>query len=378
MGNPQQMTGGLKRSPLDEAVRDAGGRMVTFAGWEMAVQYGGQLKEHQAVRERCGIFDISHMGVLRLKGPGAKDHLQALVPTDLFRIGPGEACYTVLLNEKAGIIDDLIMYDRGWSEQDEAHELLLVVNASRTETDLRWLEDRLAGCNCEVEDFKENKVLVALQGPAANRVLSEIMDQDMTDLPAFGHRMRTSPKIGQAFIARTGYTGEDGFELLMDAEAGRRLWQESLNRGVEPCGLGARDMLRLEAGMLLYGSDMDETTSPLESGLGWLIHLEMPKEFIGRRTLEDQTSEGVDSCLISLTVDGKAIPRAGCNVVVASQTGKEIVGKVTSGGWSPKLNKGIALARIKVLAKEKDLKISIRGKDHKAAKSKKSFLKAAT
>jgi aminomethyltransferase len=349
--------------------------MVPYAGWEMALQFAGLLKEHKAVRERCGVFDISHMGVLRLSGPGAKDALQALVPTDLFRIGPGEASYTVLLNERGGIVDDLIMYDKGWDEANQANELILVVNASRTEHDEKWLREKLKASNIAVDDIKGSGVLLALQGPDSAEVLSGISGEPMRDLPAFGHRMMEIPGLGEAFVARTGYTGEDGFELLMSAEMGQEFWKICLLRGVEPCGLGARDMLRLEAGMLLYGNDMDETTTPLESGLGWLVHLEMQKGFMGREALEEQTINGAETCLISLTIEGRAIPREGCVVVTTGGASSEIVGYVTSGGWSPELNRGIALARIKRAYKEKALDIKVKGKRYQARKSKRSFLK---
>ena len=383
MGAPQAATpaatNSFRRTPLHEAALSAGGRMVPFAGWEMAVQFAGLLEEHRAVREHCGVFDISHMGVLRLNGPGAKDALQGLVPTDLFRIGPGEACYTVLLNEQGGIRDDLIVYDRGWDEAAQAHELLLVINAACAEADTAWIRSQLEPAGIEVSDHKRDGVLVALQGPKAAAGLEALSGANLSGLPRFGHRQLSLPGIGEAFVARTGYTGEDGFELLLAQDAGLSLWQLLLERGVTPCGLGARDTLRLEAAMHLYGSDMDVTTTPLEAGLGWLVHLEMPKPFIGREVLEEQTEQGVRQCLAGLKVEGRAIPRAGHEVYWdAARQGKQPIGRVTSGGWSPSLGKGIALASIAAEAAKPGttLQIEIRGNRHNAVVTRRPFYKA--
>ena len=366
----------LQRTPLFEAARDAGGRMVPFAGWEMAVQYGGLLQEHQAVRQRCGLFDISHMGVLRLRGDNAKDALQALVPTDLFRIGPGEACYTVLLNAEGGVRDDLIVYDRGPSE------LLLVINAACAAADTAWLRSQLEPAGIEIHDHKGDGVLLALQGPEAQARLEALVGESLEGLPRFGHRELVlhqgagAAAAAPLFAARTGYTGEDGFELLLSRQAGLALWQQLLAAGVEPCGLGARDSLRLEAAMHLYGQDMDTTTTPLEAGLGWLVHLEMPKSFVGREALEQQTAAGVQRRLVGLQLQGRAIPRHGYPVLAeGAGPGSEPVGTVTSGGWSPCLEAGIALALVPAeLARlGTSLAVEIRGRAEPAAVVKRPF-----
>jgi len=337
----------LQRTPLHGAVQEAGGRLVPFAGWEMAVQFAGLLEEHRAVRQGCGLFDISHMGVLRLVGPGAKDALQGLVPTDLFRIGPGEACYTVLLNDAGGIRDDLIVYDRGWDAALQSHELLLVINAACADDDTAWLRSQLEPAGITVEDHKGGGVLLALQGPEAPERLEQLSGESLAGLPRFGHRTLQLRGIGEAFVGRTGYTGEDGFELLLSAEAGLAFWRHCLGSGVQPCGLGARDVLRLEAAMHLYGNDMDATTTPLEVGLGWLVHLEMPKPFIGREVLEQQTASGARRRLVGLQLQGRAIPRHGYPVHAAdAPAGSAPIGVVTSGGWSPCLEAGIALASV--------------------------------
>ena len=352
--------------------------MVPFAGWEMAVQFGGLVAEHQAVRNHCGLFDISHMGVLRLGGDGSKDALQALVPSDLFRIGPGEACYTVLLNEAGGIRDDLIVYDRGWCAGPDGtaggHELLLVINAACAEADTGWLRSQLEPQGITVSDAKGDGVLLALQGPEAVGRLQALAGAGQADMPRFGHRQLPLAGIGPAFVARTGYTGEDGFELLLARQAGQSLWQHLLAAGVTPCGLGARDSLRLEAAMHLYGADMDATTSPLEVGLGWLVHLEMPKPFIGRGVLEEQTAAGVSRRLVGLELRGRAIPRHGYPVL-APGAGGEAVGTVTSGGWSPTLERGIALALVpgELARVGTELAVEIRGKAEPARVVRRPF-----
>ena len=370
----------LRRTPLFDAARSAGGRMVPFAGWEMAVQFSGLLQEHKAVREHCGLFDISHMGVLRLSGAGAKDALQGLVPTDLFRIGPGEACYTVLLNEQGGILDDLIVYDRGWNETAQVHELLLVINAACSASDTAWIRSQLEPSGIQVEDHKGKGVLVALQGPEAASQLERLSGTGLEGLPRFGHRQLDLPGIGEAFVARTGYTGEDGFELLLDEQAGLSFWNQCLAEGITPCGLGARDTLRLEAGMLLYGSDMDAATTPLEAGLSWLVHLEMPKPFVGRQILEQQSRVGVKRRLVGVKLSSKAIPRAGYSLFLREDdAGNEPIGQVSSGGWSPTLNAGIALAHVAMNAAKigTELEVEIRGKRIPAAVTRKQFISSA-
>jgi aminomethyltransferase len=343
--------------------------MVPFAGWEMAVQFAGLVREHNAVRQSCGVFDISHMGVLTLRGDGVKDALQGLVPSDLHRIGPGEACYTVLLNEVGGIRDDLIIYDRG------PNELVTVINAACADADTAWLRQQLEPRGIQIHDRKGNGVLLALQGPEAPARLEALAGVSLEGVPRFGHRDLTLQGDGLAgepvFAARTGYTGEDGFELLLSAQQGLALWNRLLAEGVTPCGLGARDTLRLEAAMHLYGNDMDATTTPLEASLGWLVHLEMPVSFIGREALERQTAEGVSKRLVGLKLAGRAIARHGYPVL----HGGSVVGEVTSGTWSPTLGEAIALASVPAtLAKPgTELAVEIRGQAQPATVVKRPF-----
>jgi aminomethyltransferase len=359
----------LRHTPLHAAAQSGGGRMVPFAGWEMAVQFSGLVQEHNAVRRHCGMFDISHMGVLTLRGEGVKDALQHLVPSDLHRIGPGEACYTVLLNEAGGIRDDLIVYDRG------PDEVVVVINAACADSDTAWLRERLEPRGIQISDRKGDGVLLALQGPEAPARLEALAGESLAELPRFGHRdlVLRAEGLGAApvFAARTGYTGEDGFELLLSRDQGLALWDHLLAEGVAPCGLGARDTLRLEAAMHLYGNDMDATTTPLEASLGWLVHLEMPEEFIGRAALERQTAEGVSKRLVGLKLAGRAIARHGYPVL----HGGAPVGEVTSGTWSPTLGEAIALAYVPAaLAKPgTEVAVEIRGQAQPATVVKRPF-----
>ena len=376
----------LRCTPLHGEAVAAGGRMVPFAGWEMAVQFAGLVQEHTAVRQGCGVFDISHMGVLTLQGDGVKDALQALVPSDLFRIGPGEACYTVLLNDAGGIRDDLIIYDRGRrpaaggdgdTPAADTDEVVVVINAACAEADTAWLRQNLEPRGITISDRKADGVLLALQGPDAPRRLEALGGVDLAGLPRFGHRDLSLTQASgaaagaHAFVGRTGYTGEDGFELLLEREAGLALWRQLLEEGVTPCGLGARDTLRLEAAMHLYGNDMDATTTPLEASLGWLVHLEMPAAFIGRAALERQSAEGVGKRLVGLKLQGRAIARHGYPVVV----GGEVVGEVTSGTWSPTLGEAIALAYVPTALSKAgtELAVRIRNRDEAAVVVKRPF-----
>lgn len=366
----------LLRTPLHAEALAAGGRLVPFAGWEMAVQFEGLVAEHRAVRQRCGLFDISHMGVLTLRGDGAKDALQALVPTDLFRIGPGEACYTVLLNEAGGILDDLIVYDRGRvaGPEGEGDELVLVINAACAAADTAWIRSRLEPEGIVVSDRKGNGVLLALQGPEAAARLEALVGTSLAGLPRFGHR-ELAIDGAPVFVGRTGYTGEDGFELLLEAPTGIALWRRLLAEGVAPCGLGARDTLRLEAAMHLYGNEMDAATTPLEAGLGWLVHLEMPADFIGRAVLERQSAEGVRRRLVGLKLQGRAIARHGYPVLASTAPDAPTVGAVTSGSWSPTLEQAIALAYVPAAAAKPgtELAVEIRGRAEPAVVVKRPF-----
>ncbi len=363
----------FNKTPLHKTCTELGGRMVEFAGWELPIQFSSVIHEHNSVRRNAGIFDISHMGVFLIQGVNPKDALQNLVPSDLDRIGHGEACYTVLLNKSGGIIDDLIIYDLQ-NQQENMNKIMIVINASCIESDITWLKKNLNGKGLEISNAKSNKVLIALQGPESENHLNQILGQKLVNIPKFGHKevpIRINDECDSMFIARTGYTGEDGFEILVRKETGKELWCRLIENGVTPCGLGARDTLRLEAAMPLYGNDITQTTTPLEAGLGWLVHLETPGEFIGKNALIDQNQKGIQKKLVALKLDKKAIPRKGYPIIFNNKS----IGEITSGTWSPTLNQGIALAYLPVEITKPGTKISVKIRDklHSATVTKKPF-----
>jgi aminomethyltransferase len=360
----------LSRTPLFDLAVELKARLTAFSGWEMPVQYSGIAAEHQAVRTSAGMFDISHMGKFTLQGKDLIEQLQKLVPSDLSCLQPGQAQYTVLLNPDAGIIDDIIFYYQG--ETASGQRGIIIVNAGTTEKDKRWLLSHLEPDKIDFQNLSSEKVLIAVQGPKAVSYLQPLVKEDLTSVKPFGHLEATL--LNQpAFIARTGYTGEDGFEVMVDPEAGVELWRSLHQVGVIPCGLGARDTLRLEAAMALYGQDIDDTTTPLEAGLNWLVHLDTKEEFIGRSVLEKQKATGVKRKLVGLRMAGRNIARHGYPVMYQG----EIVGEVTSGTLSPTLGYPVALAYISAeLARVKQpLDVEIRGKTYPGIVVKKPFYK---
>ncbi|MEN9220765.1 MAG: glycine cleavage system aminomethyltransferase GcvT [Thermostichales cyanobacterium GMQP_bins_62] len=328
----------MLRTPLYEWQRAAGAKFVPFAGWELPIQFQGVIAEHQAVRTQVGIFDISHMGRLILQGSRVREQLQALVPTDLGRLQPGESQYTVLLTEQGTILDDVICYCQTETQW------LLIVNAARRQADWDWLAAHLK--QTQMHDWGGSHVLLAIQGPASLPHLQALCGEDLSTLKRFQHRQVTlgDPDQTSAFVARTGYTGEDGFEVMVPPAAGLWLWQTCVERGIPPCGLGSRDTLRLEAALHLYGQDMDTTTTPLEAGLGWLVHWQKG-EFMGRQALKQQKSQGIPRQLVGLQVLGRDIARPGYPIY---SPGGEVIGRVTSGTKSPSLGIPIALGYVPV------------------------------
>lgn len=340
----------------------------------MPIQFQGITQEHRAVRTAVGMFDVSHMGKFCLRGPDALAHLQSLVPSDLSRLQPGQGQYTVLLNEQAGILDDLIIYDQGKVDGDR--QFILIVNAARRERDREWITAHLRQPGTQptqLLDWSETQVLVAVQGPRAIATLQPLVTEDLTTVPRFGHIQGTL--LGEpAFLARTGYTGEDGFEVMVAPAVGVDLWQALLDVGVTPCGLGARDTLRLEAAMALYGQDIDETTTPLEAGLGWLVHWDKAVDFMGRSRLQQQRQQGVTRRLVGLVMQGRNIARHDYPVHYLGQP----VGKITSGSWSPTLEQAIALAYVptELATIGQELTVIIRGKACPATIVKRPFYRS--
>jgi len=360
----------LLRTPLYELAKSQGARFTAFSGWEMPVQFSGLKLEHQAVRSQAGMFDISHMGKFAFTGDRLVDVWQTLVPSDLSRLHPGQAMYSVLLNSEGGIIDDIIFYDRG--VKDGKQQAIVIVNAGTKDKDKAWILSQIENSSVEMTDLSQSQALIALQGPKAAEILQSMTTEDLS-LKAFEHRTVTI-NGSEAFIARTGYTGEDGFEIMLEPQVAQQLWNSLQQAGVTPCGLGARDTLRLEAAMSLYGQEIDDTTSPLEAGLGWIVHLKDKGNFIGRSVLEQQKAKGVERRLVGLEMSGRHIARHGYPVIAEGET----VGEVTSGTLAPTVGKAIALAYVpKHLSKPGQiLEIEIRGKTYPATVIKKPFYKS--
>jgi aminomethyltransferase len=354
------------RTPLYDRAIALNARMTAFSGWEMPVQFSGITPEHEAIRQSAGMFDISHMGKFTLRGESATRQLQGLVPSDLSRLRSGQAQYTVLLNPQAGIIDDIIVYQEGDGN------VVLIVNAGTKDKDKQWLLEHLDLDRVKFEDLSATQALIAIQGQDTVRHLQPLVDIELDRLTSFGHS-RASILKNPAFIARTGYTGEDGFEIMVDPATAVKLWDALIASGVLPCGLGARDTLRLEAAMCLYGQDISDSTTPLEAGLGWVVHLDTKGDFIGRDVLMRQKAEGVDRKLVGLHMDGRYIARHDYPVFVNGERS----GIVTSGTMSPTLGQAIALAYISTeFAKPGQIiEVEIRGKLHSATVVKKPFYK---
>ncbi|MBR8831486.1 MAG: Aminomethyltransferase [Chroococcopsis gigantea SAG 12.99] len=355
------------KTPLYDVIAAEGAKFTHFAGWDMPVQFTGLKHEHEAIRTSVGMFDISHMGKFALKGNDLLPALQKLVPSNLSRLQPGQAQYSVLLNSNGGIIDDIIFYSQGPARG------VLIVNAATTDKDKDWLLKHFTATDVILTDLSREKVLIALQGPQAESVLQSLVPVDLSQLLFFNH-LETDLLNTTVFIARTGYTGEDGFEIMIDARAGQQLWQLLQSQGVTPCGLGARDTLRLEAAMCLYGQDIDDNTTPLEAGLGWLVHLPEKEDFIGREVLETQKAHGVKRKLVGLQMQGRHIARHGYPIICRGET----IGEVTSGTLSPTLNRAIALGYVpNSLGKiGQSLDVEIRGKTYPATVVKKPFYRS--
>ncbi|MGB3201342.1 MAG: glycine cleavage system aminomethyltransferase GcvT [Nodosilinea sp.] len=364
----------LLQTPLYSACVEQKARMTEFAGWSMPVQFSGIKQEHQAVRDRAGLFDISHMGKFELRGPGVIAALQRLVPSNLERLGQGQAQYTVLLNPQGGIIDDLIVYLKSppASAPADIETVALIVNAATTVKDKTWLLDHLNG-DIELVDESRDRALISIQGPAAAALLQPYTPDNLSELSRFAHR-DTALLGSPAWIARTGYTGEDGFEIMADPETALALWHRLSADGAAPCGLGARDTLRLEAAMALYGQDIDDTTSPLEAGLGWLVHLDEKGDFVGRSPLETQKVEGVSRRLVGLAMTGRHIARHGYPVLHQGDR----IGTITSGTLAPTLNIPIALAYVAAPLTKigQALEVDVRGEPRAATVVKRPFYRA--
>jgi aminomethyltransferase len=372
VANQENITPSLARTPLYQMGVELKARFTSFGGWEMPIQYSSITQEHHAVRNTAGMFDISHMGKFTLQGKNLISQLEYLVPSDLSRLQPGQAQYTVLLNPQGGIIDDIIIYYQS-TDSTGTQKLVIIVNASTTDKDKTWLLAHLDADVVQFQDLSQDKILIAVQGPTATNHLQSLVTSDLSPIKAFGH-LETTIFGKHAFLARTGYTGEDGFEVMVDLSVGIDLWQALYNVGVVPCGLGCRDTLRLEAAMALYGQDIDDSTTPLEAGLGWLVHLDTKGDFIGREVLTQQKAQGIPRKLVGLQTQGRNIARHGYSVLSSNQ----VVGEVTSGTLSPTLSYPIALAYVptQLATLKQQLDVEIRGKAYPAVVVKRPFYRS--
>lgn len=340
---------------LNDTHRALGAKMVDFGGWDMPIHYGSQIDEHHQVRRDAGMFDVSHMTVMDLNGARTREFLRHLVANNVDKLQkPGKALYTAMLNERGGVIDDLIVYfmSEDWFR--------LVVNASTRDKDLAWIGEQARAFGVEVKERPEFG-MVAVQGPnARDKVIGLLREDDrapVSKLARFSARAAQTTDGVDVFVARTGYTGEDGFEVIVPEAQTVAFWNALLAAGVKPAGLGARDTLRLEAGMNLYGQDMDEDVSPFEAALAWTVSLDEGRDFIGRVALEAQQASGSARQMVGLVMDEKGVLRHGQKVLTAGGEGE-----ILSGTFSPTIGKAIAFARIPA-GEPGDVRVDIRGKE---------------
>jgi len=342
------------KTPLYARHVESGARMVDFGGWHMPLHFGSQIDEHHAVRKSAGIFDVSHMTIVDVIGQDAEAYLRRLLANDVARLAsPGKGLYSCMLNEAGGVIDDLIVYRRG------VDAYRVIVNAATRAQDLNWMAGVADDFVVTVRE-REELMMLAIQGPEAMVLAAPLLPAALRQA-ALDQASFTSVSDSDWFVARTGYTGENGWEIIVDTGTGCRLWDDALVTGIHPCGLGARDTLRLEAGLALYGQDMDQQVSPLVSALGWTVAWEpAERAFIGRAALERQRERGADEKLVGLVLEDRGIMRHGQRVLTGSGDGT-----VTSGGFSPTMQRSIALARVPVDATG-DCQVQIRNDKRKA------------
>lgn len=361
-----------RTTPLHALHRRLGARMVDFGGWDMPLAYGSQIEEHHAVRRAVGLFDVSHMTIVDVRGGAARAYFRRLVANDVDKLkSPGKALYGVMLNERGGVIDDLIVYFLA------PDSFRAVVNAATRDKDLAWMQQQANGFDVKLRE-RRDLAMIAIQGPQARACVAEVLGAEAGAAALTLGRFQAAELDGY-FVARTGYTGEDGFEVMLPAERAEEFWAALQARGAVSCGLGARDTLRLEAAMNLYGQDMDEDTTPWESGLGWTVALDPEeRDFIGREALVAQRAAGVPRQLVGLVLDDKGVLRHGQTVHTPLGPGR-----ITSGSYAPTVGKSIALARVPTGAPAMPtdflgatLEVEIRGKRHPVRVVKPPFVRA--
>ncbi|MDV6377891.1 glycine cleavage system aminomethyltransferase GcvT [Sporosarcina sp. GW1-11] len=355
------MTNQLLRTPLFESYKEYGGKTIDFGGWELPVQFSSIKAEHEAVRTKAGLFDVSHMGEVLVTGSGSLEYLQMLVTNDVSKLQIGQAQYTVMCNEDGGTIDDFLIYKLA------EERYLLVVNASNIEKDVSWMKKQQTE-NVVIENQSADYALLALQGPLAQDILQKLTDEPLEEIKFF--RFKENVQVGgeDVLVSRTGYTGENGFEIYGSPTAIQTLFPKILQAGEEegvvPAGLGARDTLRFEAGLPLYGQELSEDISPLEAGLGFVVKLNKEQNFIGKEALKKQKEQGLKRKLVGLEMIDKGIPRTGYKIY----SGETEVGEVTTGTQSPTLKKNIGFALLTTELTElgTEVEVEIRSKRLKA------------
>lgn len=335
-GQKTELKTPLKTTPLLDLHRELGGKIVPFAGWSMPIQFAGVMEEHRCVREKVGLFDVSHMGEIEVTGPGSLDYLQYLVTNDVSTLVDGSILYSVMCYENGGVVDDLLVHRHS---QDH---YFLCVNASNTDKDFEWATGQSNGFDVEVKNISQQTSQLALQGPRALEVLKSLTDEKIETI-AYYHFLRGQVGGIDCIISRTGYTGEDGFELYLPAESAtalaRHLLEAGAPHGIQPIGLGARDTLRLEMGYALYGQEINSDIHPLEARLGWVVKLDKENEFCGKTALVKARAEGIQRRLVGLKMSARGVPRSHYKILKEGVP----VGEVTSGTFSPTLNTGIAM-----------------------------------
>lgn len=331
----------MKRTPLFSMYEKYGAKIVDFHGWEMPVQFSKIQEEHEAVRTKAGLFDVSHMGEVAVTGSGALDFLQRLVTNDVSKLVPGKAQYAAMCYENGGTVDDLLVYQKGEGDY------LLVINSANVDSDYEWIASHVEG-RAKTENISDQMAQLAIQGPKAEAILQKLTETDLSAIKFFRFQDHVSVAGVKALVSRTGYTGEDGFEIYCEAGQAEKLWEAIMDagepEGLQPCGLGARDTLRFEAKLPLYGQELSPEITPIEAGIGFAVKTDKPADFIGKPVLKKQKEEGAPRKLIGIEMIDKGIPRTGYEVFNADG---EKIGEVTTGTQSPTLKKNVGLALLK-------------------------------
>ncbi|NSL50362.1 glycine cleavage system aminomethyltransferase GcvT [Calidifontibacillus erzurumensis] len=353
----------LKRTPLYSLYENYGAKTIDFGGWELPVQFTSIKEEHEAVRTKAGLFDVSHMGEIEVKGKDSLAFLQKMMTNDISKLKEGEVLYTAMCYENGGTVDDLLVYKKA------NDDYLLVVNAANTEKDFEWLESHVSG-DVQLKNASEEIAQLALQGPLAEEILQKLTNEDLSEIKYFKFKENIDLQGIKALVSRTGYTGEDGFEIYCSEKDAKELWKLILEAGkelgIKPIGLGARDTLRFEARLPLYGQELGPDISPLEAGIGFVVKLDKETDFIGKQALQKQKEEGLAKKIVGIEMIERGIPRHGYKVY----NGDEEIGHITSGTQSPTLNKAIGLALIKSDFATLGTEVSIEVRPKKYAKAK--------